>query len=408
MNTSPEISCHQFTPQRETEAEEYLSKCVMEAREIICSNTNPLSIYLQGSFGRGEGTIYYDGDDGPKIWKDLDMILIYKTRESPEKLSDIKSEINASLGLEKNTSTVEGGYISLAQLPELVVKRWRDLKMFELANNSLHVSGKDIRSDMNANSGGIPLVSGERYLLQKCKGLCKVHEYINDRPVVANYEAAKTYHEIGNSLALKLSNPIADTQERIEFLKNSDFPGLNEIPEKVQKYSRYKLEGDFEGLSEMDSSIVWKEAKEDLLRTLSYYTNMGNKSGSMTKNIDTYYERLKRIFLKDMFSSILSKKWPPSPITRFLSRFPDMGYKAYSSLRISSGFNSIVCSLSAAYVSWLLLLDNLRTGIDRVAEKLSYYLSLAGVDSDSNSVQGYINDTEMAYNRAARPLYGLS
>lgn len=407
-----DLESHEFTPDANPSAEKFIQNLVAKAIRRLTKISSPIAIYLQGSFGRGEGTVRFDDDGNPQLWRDLDLVAIYRLRESSETLSRVKKELNQSPGVNPSETPVGGSYVSIAQLPRPIVLRWRDLKMYEFATNSLHLYGKDIRSEMAVQDGKIPLESGERFLLQKCMGLCKSLPYIDSAPVISNYEVSKTYIEISSALALKEGTPSTDFEERLEILQSSDNPAVTELVQRIERWGRYKVEGKFEELEQLPSRKSWLQARDDLLRALAILHDLPNNRLPYSSDewLQKYYQNLSKRFLATTFTSSVSSDWPPGLLPRLFGSVGSYAYRAYSTVKISEErINTLSCPLSAVYVASIIGLASIGDEEPETAvmNRMRPFLKVAGTNIRSQNPEEWVTDLDEAYQRAANPLYGM-
>lgn len=401
-----------YTPDANPAANKFVQKLVDETVEKIVDATSPIAIYLQGSFGRGEGTVLFDDEGNPRLWRDLDLITVYRFRESSGAIAAVQEEMNQSSGVNPSETPVKGSYVSIAQLPRPVALRWRDLKMYELATNSIHLYGTDIRPDMAVQDGKIPLESGERFLLQKCMGLCKVFPYMNSEPSTVNYEVSKTYIEISSALALKEGNPSADFTERVKILEQSENSVVTKMVPRIERWGEYKRLGEFRELENLPAKESWEQAVDDLFRTFAVLLNLSEEQLPVSSNqwLHDYYNDLSGRFLSNTFSSAVASDWPPGILSGPLGTFGSLAYKIYGTLILSEERRGLLsCPLSAAYVSSLACLGSLRNESDDIAdiERMQSFLNVAGVEMESSEPEEWVVDLDNAYQRASKPLYGM-
>ena len=402
----------EFTSTANPQAETFVEDLVNKSISKITSVSSPLAVYLQGSFGRGEGTVLFNDEGEPQLWRDLDLIVVYPFKESSDTLIRAQEELNQSKGVNPGRTPVESSYVSIAQLPRPVALRWRDLKMYELATNSLHLYGKDIRPKMAVQDGKIPLESGERFLLQKCMGLCKAYPHIESDSLVSNYEVSKTYLEISSALALKLGKPSADFKERVEILRESKNQAVQSILPRIEQWGQYKVQGQLNKLEEVPSRDSWEQAVDDLLQALAVLHDYpGNQLPEDRQAwIEAYYTDLSRRFLSNTFSSAIAPDWPPDVVTGTAGFLGSLAYRTYGTLVIANDRKKLLsCPLSAVYVSSIAGLLELHSQVAEgiFMEQIQEFMRLAGEEVQSTDPDIWISNLENAYQRAAKPLYGM-
>lgn len=395
------------------ESEAYVRELLRQTVRAVQAESSPLTILLQGSFARGEGTVRFDEDGEPMLWRDLDLMLVYRTRERPSVLEAIEADLASLPGVHAEPTTIAGGNVSLAQMPLFAVRRWRDLKTFELAHGSRLLAGRDIRPSMRVRDGRIPLESGERFLLQKAIGLCLVFPHLEDAPLTANYEVSKLYLEIASALALKEGHPSPDFDERLAAMRASADERVAALAERAASVGRYKVEGDMEALRGEDAAALWSTARTDLLSALSIlHESRGGDALSLDdpKALWAYYRDLSRRFLPTTFATVTGSRWPPWAGQRALGRFAHRMYTLYYWAALG-GRRDIVrgCPLSAVYCGALSLLSDLEPGTPPEHERSAAqdFFALTGQRIEPDASAPWTRQLERMYFRAIGPLYGV-
>lgn len=403
-----------LTSSGDAKAEQFVRELIHSTVEEIYAQSNPMAVYLQGSFARGEGTIQHGGDGKPRLWRDLDVMLIYRTRERNEVLQSIERELESLRGVETVETTVSGGNISLAQMPYLVATRWRDLKTFELAKRGLLLAGADIRERMAVTDGHIPIESAERFMLQKAVGLCLVFPYLNADPFTVNYEVSKLYLEISNAAALHEGAPSVRFEERVDTMRSSSDTSIRDLADRTVRFGRYKLVGDTEALNKEDPAELWSQGREDLRLVLSrIHERIYGERLSLDKHDDLwiYYKGLSKRFLPAMFSTLVGRRWPPSVLQRTIGRFGKNLYSAYSWAALGSKSQILLdCPFSAVYCGALALLSELEPGRPAPQETSTSeeFFQLLGADIELSDSSQWAQDLESLYFDVSKPLYGVA
>jgi hypothetical protein len=165
-----------------------------------------ISIYLIGSFGRGEGALYCENDVVQPI-RDFDVLIITTKHIDQNIIRLIIDEIHEELGLTSPTKAMLEDFsiwITYTNISELL-KTSPLLKYYELKTASKHLYGIDIRKLINIELMDLSLYNGILILFTKVNGLLILYP-LSPRPHkrVLNYvyEILKTYTEIPTIFSL--------------------------------------------------------------------------------------------------------------------------------------------------------------------------------------------------------------
>lgn len=413
MDAETGASQRPFTADRDPRAEGFVRDVLDEAVARVEEQSNPVAVLLQGSFARGEGTVRFD-DGQPLLWRDLDLVLAYRTRERPGVLGGIEEAINDRPGIRPGPTPVEGGEISLAQLPASVLRRWRDLKTYELATASRLLSGEDVRPSMAVRDGRIPIESGLRFLYQKAKGLGTVHARLDRDPFVCNYEIAKLYIELARALCLLEDGPRPTHGERTTVLRASEDPRVRGIAERAETWGAYKTEGDVDALRSRDPTESWEQARDDLVTGLAIVDEetigLDPDLGTVEGALDHYRARVGEFFPRTV-ATFLGRRWPPSGIRRAAGRLARHGYAGAMWLtgpadrRLLGG-----CPLLAFYVASALLVANLDPGTPprEALERVDAFAQQVGLRIPALDPERWPEQVDDVYRQLTRPLYGVA
>jgi len=159
-----------------------------------------ISIYLIGSFGRGEGALYCENGVVQPI-RDFDVVIVTTKRIDRNIIRLMTDEIHEKLGLTSPTKAMLEDFsiwITYTTISELL-KTPPLLKYYELKTASKHLYGIDIRKLINIELMDLSLYNGVLILFTKVNGLLTLYP-LSPRPHkrVLNYvyEILKTYTEI--------------------------------------------------------------------------------------------------------------------------------------------------------------------------------------------------------------------
>lgn len=402
-----------LTAEASMEGERFVRRLLDEVATKLLEETSPYALLLQGSFARGDGTVRFDDEGRPQLWRDLDLVLIYRTRESPSTLEEIEHELNDLEGVEPGPTVVEGGEISFAQLPKFLVERWRDLKTYELATASRLLYGEDIRESMAVRDGDIPIESGLRFLYQKAIGLCLVYNRLDEDPFPVNYEIAKLYLELGNVLCLLADAPTNGHHDRVSVLRDGPLDRTGELIDRIEAWGSHKIQGDTESLSDRDSKAAWNQARDDLLSvlTLCHHDGYGrDPDWSSRTSVLRFYRHVSSRFLPTTAATMLGKRWPPSTLQASLAGLLHRGYRLYpwitrkADWRITKG-----CPLLGVYLTAVVLLTRLEVGsaASPAVDEAHRFLMETGITGSDIRGQGWAKRLNDLYFEMVNPLYGV-
>lgn len=403
-----------YTASGDPVAEGYVQDLVDEVVSTVQARSNPVSILLQGSFARGQGTVRVGDDGEPRLWRDLDLVLVYRLRERPSVLGDIADDLNDDLpGVEEGPTPVEGGEVSLAQMPRPLVTRWRDLKTYELAHDSVLLAGDDIRDAMAVCDGDIPIESGLRFLYQKALGMCLIFPTLEDEAFTANYEISKLYLEITSVLALLAGSPAPSFGDRIEVIRKDPRFGDEPLVGRAEEWARYKVDGEMDSLSDRDPTESWLQAREDLdtVLELCHEHRWGwSPNPRSPDDLVEFYEETAPEFLPRSMASLVSRRWPPSRIGRGLARAAHLAYGTFIWLA-GPGDRTVVrrCPLFAVYMAAWFLVNQLEPGKNPTEGVEATKALMDRIGLGDHALSGdWARSLNEAYFAAANPMYGVT
>jgi predicted nucleotidyltransferase len=287
-------------------------------------NGSCLSIYLVGSFGRGEGALYCnEGETRPL--RDFDILVVTSKRIDHDILQAIEEEIHERLGIPSPLKgSLEEFYIwvtyttlrDLLKCPPL-------LKYYELKTASKLLYGVDIRGFINIRPEDLSLYNGILILFSKVYGLLTLYPLTaKTRKRIVNYiyEVLKTYTEISTVFSL-LDNSIykpSFTERCKAFYEkySSLMPGLFKLIPPLSEYlmmscNRRRLLDDVL-VDSLELRALTTSVVETLDKMISLYLRAGYGVSislrGFTEADKTYIGRIGLITLAEFFSSYLRAK----------------------------------------------------------------------------------------------------
>lgn len=322
-----------FTALNDPTVEDSLKKqLALIVDEIVATYGSNSTIILAGGFGRGEGSIQkLDGTAVPL--HDFDIFTI------TDQFVDTKKHVLMEEALYARLSEAVGVQVSpdkFALGVEIIPSRSLgrlppDISTYELKSASTVLHGPDIRSLIRVSSEDVSLTSGAITLFHRTTALLKNVEpeflaeeaYPPSRVLEAIYECCKIYTEICTALSLLGGFYYPSYQERaLRLPKFYDrFPELkksiNDLPMKVDRYTRMKLKSDFSPIIERPIE-EWIQARHDLEISLRFFlskmfqVDFNSPWPVMAKQLEG---KFKRRFFRDFLAFYLRRyKLAETPI----------------------------------------------------------------------------------------------
>ena len=298
--------------------------------EEILKETNPLSIYLAGSFGRNEGSFYLS-KNGFVPLRDYDILVVLEKLVTSETIARIRTNIHRKLGLsdpfQKRWKFEEFSvWITQTTLKDIDVLPM--LKVYELKETSKLLWGKDIRSNVRMDFSEVSPYNGVLILLSKVEGLLGLLDIRDLRenvhaPAKADlvYECLKSYVEIGTSLSILLRSYESSFVGRCARVSKSfdvQFPSLyrmnNALPSLMITCSYRRLLMDDDFLASVDTGKLLSATVRDLKITLWYYLNRayganGFSTPTYAEVFDHVLTKLNTRVLIDLFDYFMQRKF---------------------------------------------------------------------------------------------------
>jgi len=282
-----------------------------------------ISIYLIGSFGRGEGALYFENGSVQPI-RDFDILVVTTKPISSNIIKAITEEIHERLGLSSPTeATLEefSIWITYTTINDLL-RGTPLLKYYELKIASKHLYGIDVRNIINLELKALSLYNGVLILFTKVYGLLSLYSFSSrtyKRTLNYVYEVLKTYTELSTVFSL-LDNSVyrpSFSERCAMFYKvySVKLPGLFELIPNLGSYillacARRKLL-DHALIDGIDLNSLSIHALETLDRVMSLYMMLGYGiatplSGFSKSNIITI-SKVGTVTLAGFFSDYLRK-----------------------------------------------------------------------------------------------------
>jgi hypothetical protein len=247
----------------------------------ILKYIRPVSIYLIGSFGRMEGSLYVShGNINPV--RDYDVLIIVDKYVKGDIIKKIRKNIHKKLGLSDPFSRVfkgEGFTVWITQTTLRDANALPLLKFYELKEASTLLWGKDIRGSITLKFGDVSAYNGVLILFSKIEGLLglvKLNQGLDAIDLI--YECMKTYVEFGTCLSILAKKYEPSFVKRCAKLcENFDilFPDLKRLndalPSLILQYAIQRLLIDDELLGHVDIDNLLIQTVKDLKTMIWYY-----------------------------------------------------------------------------------------------------------------------------------------
>ncbi|MEM4016953.1 MAG: hypothetical protein QW604_03990 [Fervidicoccaceae archaeon] len=246
-----------------------------------------ISIYLIGSFGRGEGALYCENDVVQPV-RDFDVLIITTKHIDRYIIRLLTNEIHEKLGLTSPTKAMLEDFsiwITYSTISELL-KTPPLLKYYELRTASKHLYGIDIRKLINIELMDLSLYNGILILFTKVNGLLTLYPLsprTHKRVLNYVYEILKTYTEIPTVFSLLDKSIYRPTfSERCEKFYREYAVKLQALFKFVPTLDLYiplacknRKILELSLINNIDLEIVSKHVLESLDKIISLYIKLG-------------------------------------------------------------------------------------------------------------------------------------
>jgi hypothetical protein len=308
-----------------------------------------ISIYLIGSFGKGEGALNCE-DDVVQPMRDFDILLITTKHIDNEIIISIIDEVHEKIGLTPPTKAVLEDFsiwLTHTTFSELL-KPPPLLKYYELKIASKHLYGIDIRKLINIDLKDLSLYNGILILFTKVNGLLILYPLspLSYRHILNYvYEILKTYTEIPTVFSL-LDKSIyrPNFSERCEEFYRKytlKLPALFEFIPALNLYipsackNRKLLVSSL--INNIDLEIANKHVVETLDKIISLYIRLGYGINipleGFSRSDPITLEKVGLLTLTEFFSKYLEKTLIRSRfLTKILGLIAARIYVQYSNL----------------------------------------------------------------------------
>lgn len=278
--------------------DEIVNQKVEADLEIICQELvkhskalGLVAIILTGGFGRGEGSVLWDGETVRPV-NDYDLLVVTEKIIPPYKLlNQLSKKLAQQVGID---------FIDLLPLPRWRVRKMRPLIInYETRYGSQVLWGENILARMPYfEAKDIPLWDGAFLLFNRLLGLIWGFPAEENSQFVIN-QCSKAILACCESLLILSQNyhySYAERAKRFAEVFPNSFPTLcNKVPQLVdyvRKMTEFKLFPTYSLFP--DSTKLWWEVQEIYLKVFKHYLGeyyCGIKSNSMQEIIEGFIDK---------------------------------------------------------------------------------------------------------------------
>lgn len=296
----------------------------------VLKEVEPVSIYLIGSFGRNEGSLFLSNDVISPI-RDYDILLIVNKHINKTVLNELSININNILGFDNpNLKKYKfKGFITWITQAKLIdINHLPFLKYYEIKENSILLWGKDIRNKINISIHDLTIYNGIIILFSKIEtllGLLDINTLrarTNDQEETIDliYECMKIYVEFGTCLSVLIKSYEPSFLKRCTLISKNlqkTFPELYYINNNLGNlmvtyaYKRLLIEPDF--IDSINLGQLLTESQRDLRVVIWYYVYKAYKIKFKSEPtsiylFDEYINKLNTIILYDFIDHYIKSK----------------------------------------------------------------------------------------------------
>jgi len=312
----------------------------------ILKKINPISIYLIGSFGRNEGSLYLSRTSVNPI-RDYDILIIIDEPVKSDVVRDTMRSINERLMSEDKDLKSFGSEnfsVWITQLKLRDINALPLLKIYELKKASKILWGRDIRDSIRMQFRDVSKYNGLLILIGKVLGLLELTDINLLRSKAKSgklinfvYECLKTNVEISTCLSLltKIYEPTFLLRcYKISEKMHTLFPELEEnygsIASQMVRcaYRRLLIEDSY--IQGLDTWAIFSCSFQNLKVMTSYYLwkAFGIYIKDFVEQPNTFNSRYHSIVLQDLIGYYIKKRFGIN--SRFVQELAARFYLRYT------------------------------------------------------------------------------
>jgi len=250
----------QFTHQGDPEIEKYVRDLLERITSLILMKINPIAVFLYGSLGRGEGTLYLE--DGRLIMSsDFEMGIVSKKWSDRKRLRALMARVENHIGHEVTLSFFSPKRIRLATSSNfsLFPSSVPTIESYEISESAFFLYGDDLRTKKSfLDSEFIPLWEGLRLLFNRMAEFVIAFHNGNEN------EQVKAF----NKMRIACGDALLVTIHRYHYLYRQRLDNLEEYWEEIQKQNPALRDDHFEFIRK---GYRWKLVPQENLVAMSNF-----------------------------------------------------------------------------------------------------------------------------------------
>lgn len=312
--------------------------------KTILAEIRPVSVFLTGSFGRGEGSILFE-EGRKKLLRDMDILVVVRRRVNSSTILSINKMVNKKIEFSNSPQgNAYPQFVNVSQIPLGELLFWNDLKAYDLKHASKLLWGEDIRDRIAVrNADEITLFSAMRPLLNKYIGLClysplKCDSNIENTAAALEriMEYGKTYVEIGTSACIIDRKYAPSYKLRMNIIDHEIRWLPATLKERILTFTKLKLNpSSHKDLFSLNADELWFETREALN---SFFLEIYREAYGLRWADDwklyvkLWIQRMNTQALSPHFDFYLRRRWGISSL--YLSHLLNFVYQNYFSYHV--------------------------------------------------------------------------
>jgi predicted nucleotidyltransferase len=248
----------QFTHQGDPEIEKYIRDLLERITSLILMKINPVAVFLYGSLGREEGTLYWE--DGRLIMpSDFEIGIVSKKWSDRKKLRALMAKVENHIGHEVTLSFFFPKRVRLATNSNFTFfpSSVPTIESYEISESAFFLYGNDLRTKKSfLDPEFIPLWEGLRLLFNR------MAEFVIAFQSGSKNDQIKTY----NKMKIACGDAVLVTIHNYHYLYRQRLDNLQKYWEEIQKRNPGLKHDHFEFIRK---GYAWKLVPQENLVAMS-------------------------------------------------------------------------------------------------------------------------------------------
>lgn len=248
----------QFTHQSDPEIEKYIRDLLERITSLILMKIDPIAVFLYGSIGREEGTLYWE--DGRLIMpSDFEIGIVSKKWSDRKRLRALMAKVENHIGHEVTLSFFSPKRIRLATNSNFSFfsSSVPTIESYEISESAFFLYGDDLRTKKSfLDPEFIPLWEGLRLLFNR------MAEFATAFHDGAESEQIKAF----NKIKIACGDAVLVTIHKYHYLYRQRWDNLREYWEEIQKRNPALKDDHFEFIRK---GYAWKLVPQENLVAMS-------------------------------------------------------------------------------------------------------------------------------------------